>query len=723
MSHELRTPLNSLLILAKVLAENADGKLSPKQVKFAETIYSAGTDLLALINDVLDLSKIESGMMQTEQDEVTFADLRDNVFRTFRHIAEGKGLHFTVDLDPALPRAMTTDAKRLQQVIKNLLSNAIKFTETGGVTLTIQKVDEGWSKDHPVLNLSRNVIAFTVTDTGIGIPEDKQAVIFEAFRQADGTTSRKYGGTGLGLSISRQIANLLGGEIRLTSTAGKGSTFTLYLPQTYIPTAFMPRQQAAAAGPANQPSANADASATPVPRLLQTPFVPAPPPPASTPVTGAGNGDYEPPLLAPGEMTDDRASIEPGDRVLLVIEDDMNFIPVMMELGRKRGFKVAVANRGEKAVQLAKQLKPEAITLDIRLPDMGGWLILRQLKFDGATRHIPIHIVSVEEDVRRGIALGADTYTEKSEDKQNLLALFDVIQKGIVSRNLLVVAADDNLAKQMLKVVDGPDLTTTRVTSIEEAIAAIDKQKYDCVVVGCGEPGSGDGQASCRTALDLIAAIEKHPGSGLLPIVVYAVGEPPREQEAEFRQLADLAVVKRVSSPERLFDETAVFLSRHEADLTEEQRRMLETLRQRETILPGGTVLIVDDDVRNIFALTSGLERHRMKVLHAESGQAGIEMLARQGDVDVVLMDIMMPEMDGYETIRRIRQIPEFRTLPIIALTAKAMKGDREKCIEAGASDYIPKPVILEDLIALLRVWLPQANDDVPTGSVLADVQ
>ncbi|HET8547069.1 MAG TPA: HAMP domain-containing protein, partial [Bryobacteraceae bacterium] len=726
MSHELRTPLNSLLILARVLAENSDGKLSPKQVKFAETIYSAGTDLLALINDILDLSKIESGMMQADQDEVSFADLRDNMFRTFRHIAEGKGLHFTVDLDPALPKSMTTDSKRLRQVIKNLLSNALKFTEKGGVTLNIQKVEEGWSKDHPVLNLSRNVIAFSVTDTGIGIPEEKQAVIFEAFRQADGTTSRKYGGTGLGLSISREIAKLLGGEIRLRSSAGRGSTFTLYLPQTYISTAFTPRQQAATAGPSGQA---ATTTTTDLPPQVPLAARALPQAGARKPESAAGtanpgsNGDYDPPLLAPGEMIDDRATIQPGDRVLLIIEDDVNFVPLVMELARKRGFKVAVTNRGEKALQLAKQLRPEAITLDIRLPDMGGWLILRQLKSDPLTRHIPVHVITIEEDVRRGIALGADSYTEKTEDKHHLLAVFDRIEAGTITRNLLLVEADEQRAAQIRKVVDGADVMTVRVASAEEALDAIGKQDFDCMVVTCGEPAPNGDEPSCRSALDLISAIQKNPAVNVLPTVIYSSGELSREHEDELRRLGESAIVKRVNSPERLLEETAIFLSRRQEDLTADQQRMLELLRRRDTILAGGTVLIVDDDVRNIFALTSGLERHRMKVLHAESGQAGIEMLAQYAGIDVVLMDIMMPEMDGYEAIRRIREIPEFRSLPIIALTAKAMKGDREKCIEAGASDYIPKPVILEDLIALLRVWLPQTQENMDAGSVLVDAQ
>ena len=441
MSHELRTPLNSLLILAKVLAENSEGKLSPKQVKFAETIYSAGTDLLALINDILDLSKIESGMMAVEVEEVLFTDVRDYVLRTFRHVAEGKGLVLNVDLDNDLPRMMATDNKRLQQVLKNLLSNALKFTEEGNVQLRVRRVETGWNPENRVLNSARHVVAFQVHDTGIGIPEDKQQIIWEAFRQADGTTSRKYGGTGLGLSISREIARLLGGEIHLESTPDVGSTFTMYLPQAYTP---IPedrrRQQARAVALLETKPAASDvrelqkaataASVSSVETEDRTPMVET-----ASPLTDDGEGDFvsgpppleESPILLVSDISDDRTTITPGDKVLLVIEDDLRFLPLLIEMGRERGFKCVVAPRGDKGLALARELRPAAITLDIRLPDMAGWLVLSRLKYDPATRHIPVHVISVDEDYRRGLALGAESYLEKTEDADALRETFDKI--------------------------------------------------------------------------------------------------------------------------------------------------------------------------------------------------------------------------------------------------------------------------------------------------------
>ncbi|MBI1896667.1 MAG: HAMP domain-containing protein, partial [Acidobacteria bacterium] len=678
MSHELRTPLNSLLILAKVLAENSDGKLSPKQVKFAETIYGAGTDLLALINDILDLSKIESGMMVLEQDELQLIDLRDYVLRTFRHVAEGKGLAFNVEIGEDVPRTMITDSKRLQQVIKNLLANALKFTDHGSVSLRIRRALSGWSSEKQALNQARNVIAFDVVDTGIGIPSDKQNVIFEAFRQADGTTSRRYGGTGLGLSISREIARLLGGEIRLQSAPAVGSTFTLFLPQAY-------------AGPAvNRPDLR------PSPAEAVTPI----------PSEAVLLGDIEPPLLARADVIDDRGQLQPDDKVLLVIEDDAAFAPVLMDLAHKRGFKVVLANRGDKGLALARELKPNAITLDIHLPDMAGWLVLHQLKYDPETRHIPIHIISVDDDLRRGLALGADSYLEKTVDEEALVATFDKIQTSMhpLLRQLLLIESEQERAREIMEVAGGPDVQFTLVTGGEEALERIEHSEFDCVVTS-----STVGDLGIAPFLEKIRKRRHLPE---LPIVVYAPGELSPGEESALRCAAEEGVLKRVRSLARVLEETTIFLNRREQDLTDKQRALLERLRRQDTMLAGSAVLIIDDDVRNIFALTSGLERHHIKVLHAEGGRAGMELLKQHPEIDLVLLDIMMPEMDGYETSHAIRQMPQFRGLPIIALTAKAMKGDREKCIEAGASDYIPKPVVLEELIAMLRVWLPQTRGD-----------
>jgi HAMP domain-containing protein/signal transduction histidine kinase/DNA-binding response OmpR family regulator len=715
MSHELRTPLNSLLILAKVLAENADGKLSPKQVKFAETIYSAGTDLLGLINDILDLAKIESGMMIVEQEDVLLTDVRDYVLRTFRHVADGKGINFTVEIDNDLPKVMSTDNKRLQQILKNLLSNALKFTEEGSVGLHVRRAESGWSSENEVLNNTRNILAFEVTDTGIGIPDDKQQLIFEAFRQADGTTSRKYGGTGLGLSISRDITRLLGGEIHLQSVEGKGSTFTLYLPQTYVPVAAESRTASTRSlllettplrsdvGRQESPSVEMFASTSNGTPIID--MVPHPMPRVQEP----------PPILLAADIKDDRATIEIGDKVLLIVEDDPNFIPILVDLAHDRGFKCVAAPRGDKGLALARELRPAAITLDIRLPDMAGWVVLSRLKYDAATRHIPVHVISVDEDYRRGLALGAESYLEKTTDRNELAATFDRIERSVQAsaHTLLVTDSEEGRRSEIAKLVgEGTGVLTSTAATGAEALQMLAKSTFDCAVFTAPLPD--------MAVSEVVDQVQKHPGGTELPLIVYATGDLSDEEEAELRRVSHTAVLKTVHTRERLLEETAVFLNRKEEDLTDEQKQIIEEARRRDNLLTGGKVLIVDDDVRNIFALTSGLERHKLTVLHAESGRAGIEMLQQNPDVDLVLMDIMMPEMDGYQTTRAIRDLPQFRNLPIIALTAKAMKGDREKCIQAGASDYIPKPIVLEELVALLRVWLPEVSTRKIAEAVLS---
>ena len=699
MSHELRTPLNSLLILAKVLSENSDGKLSPKQVKFAETIYSAGTDLLALINDILDLSKIESGMMVVEPEDVLFPDLRDFVQRTFRHVAEGKGVQFNADLCEDLPRAMSTDMKRLQQVIKNLVSNALKFTEQGSVSLKVCRASGGWNPDNAMLNKAGTVISFEVKDTGIGIAQDKQQIIFEAFRQAEGGTSRKYGGTGLGLSISREITRLLGGEITLSSRPEQGSTFTLFLPLTYTPLQVDNTRQRAARETILETKPVKSDLRTLVreqtqsePQRIDEPQAPMP----------------EQAVWVAPEVKDDRATITASDRVLLIVEDDMNFIPLLVDLAHERGFKCVIAMRGDRALSLAREMRPTAITLDIRLPDMAGWVVLSRLKYDSETRHIPVHIISVDEDYRRGMSLGAESYLEKSYDKDALVETFDkIVASATVHQRSIIVADGDQerRARTVSLIGGGPNLRTVDVATGDAALNEIKVQDFDCAVMASRLPD--------MTASRLIEEIWKQPGRAELPMIVSCIDSLTREEQLDLKRVSEQAVVKTVDSQERLMEECAVFLNRRDEELTQEQRNVIEEARLRDHVLVGGKVLIIDDDVRNIFALTSGLERHKLDVLHAESGKEGLQVLERHPDVDLVLMDIMMPQMDGYETTRRIRQIPQFQKLPIIALTAKAMKGDREKCIQAGASDYIPKPVVLEELVSLLRVWLPQVQTPV----------
>ncbi|MFQ4143179.1 response regulator [Chlorogloeopsis sp. ULAP02] len=676
MSHELRTPLNSLLILAKMLADNVDANLTDKQVEYSRTIYAAGNDLLSLINDILDLAKIESGTMSIDINQIQFFDLRDYLERNFRQLAQNKGLNFTIELAPELPQTINTDAKRLQQILKNLLSNAIKFTERGEVRLRVFVAKQGWSPNHESLNRAQTVIAFTVKDTGIGIAPEKQKLIFEAFQQADGTTSRKYGGTGLGLSISREISRLLDGEITLTSNPGEGSTFTLYLPQS--------RRNG------KQNDTEHDRKLTghrQVEMWAKKEQLPPISPSVSLP-------------LSHSVIIDDRDNIAEGDRLLLIVEDDVKFARILLEMAREHQFKAIVAQSGNAGLALAGEYQPAAIILDIRLPEMDGWTVLDRLKHDQNTRHIPVHIMTVEEGRQRSLQQGAIAYLQKPINSEVLHQALTKI-KGFVERrvkNLLIVEDDENQRKSIVELIGEGDVAITAVSNGSEALAAIASQTYDCLVLDLGLPDM-DG-------FELIEQIKSSPNGEALPIVIYTGREITKAQETQLRRLAETIIVKDVRSPERLFDETALFLHRVQAQLPAPKRLMLEQLQNSDSLLAGKKVLIVDDDVRNIFALTSVLERYQMQILYAENGNDGIEVLQNNPDINVVLMDIMMPEMDGYETTRRIRQQPEFKSLPIIALTAKAMQGDREKCISAGASDYITKPVDTEQLLSLLRVWL-----------------
>ncbi|HYC48423.1 MAG TPA: response regulator, partial [Burkholderiales bacterium] len=667
MSHELRTPLNSILILGQQLAENSEGNLSPRQVEFAQTIHGAGTDLLNLISDILDLSKIESGTVTVECEELPFAHLRDLVQRNFGHVAEARKLMFNNEFDAALgATAMTTDPKRLLQVLKNLLSNAFKFTDQGGVRLEVAPATSGWSIDHPVLSKADAVVRFAVTDTGIGIPPEKQKIIFEAFQQADAGTSRKYGGTGLGLAISRELASLLGGEIRLSSMPGLGSTFTLYLPIKYV-------------GPASGKLAG------------------------TVPATVDHSSAFQPIVLpAPRveEIPDDRENIEAGEPVLLIAEDDPHYARTLLALARDHGFKAIVAMRGAEALALARKYKPTAVSLDIFLPDMLGWTVLSQLKQDPATRHIPVQICTVEEERQHGLERGAFAYLNKPLTTDSIEAAFERIKRFAEprARQLLVVEDDPAERMSIQELIAHDDVSITAVGTGHEALAAMHEREYDCVVLDLRLPD--------MSGFDLLAEIQKEPQLRDVPIVVFTGRELSQDEETQLRTMAKSIVLKGVQSPERLLDETALFLHRVVSDLPLSKRRMLESLNQSDEALIGKKVLVVDDDVRNIFALTSLLERHHMHTVSAGSGEEAIKLVNDASDISLVLMDIMMPEMDGYETMKRIRQDPKFRRLPIIALTAKAMKGDREKCLEAGASDYIAKPVNTDQLLSLLRIWL-----------------
>ncbi|MBE8969974.1 response regulator [Nostocales cyanobacterium LEGE 12452] len=698
MSHELRTPLNSLLILAKLLTDNIEQNLTAKQVEYSQTIYSAGTDLLTLINDILDLAKIESGTMSIDLIPMPLAELGDVIERTFRQIAQSKGLAFTIEFTPELPDTIYSDVKRLQQVLKNLLSNAFKFTEHGEVRLRIAVAKLGWSNDNETLNHAQLVIAFSVSDTGIGIAPEKQKVIFEAFQQADGSTSRRYGGTGLGLSISREIARLFGGEIKLISQPGEGSTFTFYLPQLSAESRVLSAESRSTLPTTSASLRDATRSLLPQRGTLSTsPHSARAERPATANSTQHG---LNAPLPLTALINDDRTTIERGDRVLLIVEDDLNFARILLDMAQQQGFKVIAAQTGSTGLMLAQQFLPSAILLDIRLPEMDGWTVLDRLKHNPNTRHIPVHIMTVEEGRQRGLQLGAIAYLQKPLTSETISEALTKI-KGFVERqvkNLLVVEDDDTQRLSIVELIGNSDVSTTAVADGATALEAIRTQHFDCLVLDLGLPD--------MTGFELIEQIKLLPHGKTLPIIVYTGREISKAQETELRRIAETIIIKDVRSPERLLDETALFLHRVQANLPEPKRQILEQLHSQDYLLTGKKALIVDDDMRNIFALTSMLERYQIQVLYAENGREGITLLENTPDIDVVLMDVMMPEMDGYDTTRTIRQNEQFKSLPIIALTAKAMQGDREKCIEAGASDYITKPVDTEQLLSLLRVWL-----------------
>jgi len=673
MSHELRTPLNSLLILAKLLADNQEGTLTEKQIEFAKTIYNAGSDLLELINDILDLSKVEAGKMDVRPQPVEPLAIADYVERNFRPVADSKSLEFAVEVADDVPGRIVTDEQRLQQILKNLLSNAFKFTERGSVRLTISRAPEDIRYGDTRLREAEEVVRYAVADTGIGIPDDKLKLIFEAFQQADGTTSRRYGGTGLGLSISREIARLLGGEIHVESSPGEGSTFSLYLPVE---------------APLPVEVADADVEAPEVPELDDVPPV-------------------DPALLhaADPEVEDDRADIADGDRVVLIVEDDADFARTELELARERGFKGIVAGRGDVGLALAHEYKPDAIILDLKLPVRDGWQVLEHLKRHPQTRHIPVHIVSggVENGgVQEALRAGAVAVLEKPVEPDALDAqyakILEFVERG--TRRLLVVDDDDEQRNAIVELIgSGEDVEVVAVASSEEALDALDADgQFDCMVLDLKLP-----RMSGFQLLEKVKTDERFRG---LPVIVYTGTDLTRREEARLKKYAETVIVKDVRSPERLLDETALFLHRVESRLPADKRRMLEQLHSADEVFKGKRVLIADDDMRNVFALAAVLERQGMEVQFAENGNEAVAAVEAGPEFDLVLMDIMMPELDGYGAIAKIRENPRFQKLPIISLTAKAMKGDREKSIASGASDYITKPVDTDQLLSLMRVWL-----------------
>ena len=683
MSHELRTPLNSLLILSDQLCKNSEGNLTAKQVEFSKTIHSSGNDLLMLINDILDLSKIESGTVVVDVNELRLSDLQMYVERTFRHVAEAKNVDFLITTGLQLPVSMVTDVKRLQQILKNLLSNAFKFTHQGHVALAIEEAFTGWSPDHEELNRAQQVLAFSVTDTGIGISSDKQQIIFEAFQQADGSTSRKYGGTGLGLAISRELSRLLGGEIRLSSAPGEGSSFVLYLPLTYS----SPRGARKPGGSAEQriePSA-------PISRLgfeKQNIVFDE----AALPLEASAPAD---------EAADDRHTIQPGDFVLLIVENDLAFASFLLDAARAKGFKGLVTSLGAGALTLAAEFKPSAITLDMHLPDMEGWRVLERIKQDFSVRHIPVCVISTDDSQERAYRSGAMAFIAKPiPSKEVLDDMLDQLHRYVSRpvRHVLVALKDEALRAEVTGLLGHSHILCLPASSLAD-VKPEDLARFECAITD--EPSLAQGFEQVRHALPSSSML------GPLPVVVWREGAIDALHQPAW-QARDGFLFREARSVPRVLDLALHALHLNEARMTEKQRGTLRSLHDANKSLAGKRVLIVDDDMRNIFALATVLEEEGMDIVWADNGHDAIAKVAADPKLSVVLMDIMMPVMDGLVTMQEIRKLPAGKTLPMIAVTAKAMKGDREKCIEAGAWDYLSKPVNTENLLAVLRAWLPR---------------
>jgi HAMP domain-containing protein/signal transduction histidine kinase/CheY-like chemotaxis protein len=685
MSHELRTPLNSLLILAQQLYENHDGNLNDKQVSYAKTIHSCGDDLIQLINDILDLSKIESGYISTDFVKLQFHEIANFVETTFKHISENKNLRFTIDLDPKLPTSMETDAQRLNQILKNLLSNAFKFTEKGEVKLRIYEAHNNWRQHHTGLSNAQKVVAFEIRDTGIGISKDKQNIIFEAFQQAEGSTSRKYGGTGLGLSISRGLADLLGGSIELISEIGSGSSFTLFLPIDYDPAkAKREKQTNLKISEYKLADGVTDAAIQSVPTIK---------------VSDTKDLDALNEII--NEVGDDRNNIQANDKVVLVIEDDVRFGKIMIEKAHELELKVVVATHFGDVFDLVNKYNPVAVTLDVKLPDASGWRVLDLFKNDINFRHIPVHLISGEENKLLAMQRGARSFHLKPLKTEALSNLFNDIVKFNEKKQKKILLIEDNEldSSQMKKVLDNGDLINIEIVDTgHKALELISQNTYDCIIVDYMLPDIA--------GLDLVTEISTLSKIQMTPVLIYSAKDFLPKERNQLKQYANRILLKDVSSLDLLLEEMILLLHIDHKNLLPEKRKLIENLRAKNDILANKKVLVVDDDVRNLFALTTAFDRYAIQTITAESGQEAMTILEENHDIDIVLMDIMMPEMDGYETTQKIRREHKNKTLPIIAVTAKAMKGDREKCIDAGASDYITKPVKIDQLLSLMRVWM-----------------
>ncbi len=677
MSHELRTPLNSLMILSSLLKQNKDGNLSEKQVEFAATINSAGMDLLNLINDILDLSKVEAGQMQFNFAALPVPDLCDSVRATFEPLAEQKGLAFRVAADAGVPAMFHGDEQRVHQILKNLLSNALKFTEKGEVSLRIATPSE---QENP---LPVPALAFIVSDTGIGVSAAKQQLVFDAFQQADGSISRKYGGTGLGLSISLQLAHKMHGDIRMSSAEGQGSVFTLYMPL------------AAAAGQAEQTAAPKVAYTAPLPPKIQAPR----PAVAAPPAAGRESGES---LSFPAPLLDDRTQLAAGDKCILIIEDDLNFAKILQGMVKERGFDALVASDGESGIAMAKRFLPSAIVLDVMLPHIDGWGVMRSLKDNPATRHIPVHFITCLDDRQKAMAMGAIGFATKPVSMEQLNEVFHSIEGSLAKsvRRLLIVEDNEHEAKSMVALLEENDVDIAVAVSGKEAIDLLSSQPFDCMVLDLG--------LADMSGFELLEYIQNMEGARRIPVIIHSGRDLSHEDERKLRRYAESIIIKGAKSPERLLNEVTLFLHLVESNLHPNKQRMIRTAIDKEAMLEGRKVLLVDDDMRNIFSLSSVLAEKNMVVVEAENGREAIARLDEHQDIGIILMDIMMPEMDGYTAMREIRKNPRLVNIPIIAMTAKALRGDQEKCMAAGASDYISKPIEVDKLLSLIRVWIFQ---------------
>ncbi len=668
MSHELRTPLNSMMILSSLLKDNREGTLTPKQVEFAATINTAGRDLLNLINDILDLSKIESGHLELHYEKFTINEISEQLEALFHPVGSEKGIEVKFSTEKSAPDSFVTDGQRTMQILKNLLSNACKFTSQGSVTLHTYRPD---SRENP---LGSEAVAFSVTDTGIGIPQEKQSLIFSAFQQADGSTSRNYGGTGLGLSISRQLARSMGGEILLASEKGKGSVFTLYLP-------LVQSAQASEAITSIIPAASKKPA-----KVMETI---TPRPKTSDPL--------------PSPIPDDRDLLPDDARTILIIEDDLTFAGILAEMVRARNFSALIAADGENGIAMAERYQPNAIILDVMLPHIDGWGVMRSLKDNPKTRHIPVHFITCLEERQKAMSMGAVGYATKPVSSDQLDQVFAELEKAIskTTKRLLIVEDDSAQVEAMIALLDARNVSISVANSGSAAISQIKNESFDCVVLDLGLSDMG--------AFEMLEELKKLDPHRSIPVIIHTGRELTHEDELRLHHFAESIIIKGAKSPERLLNEVTLFLHLVESSLEPGKQRMIRSSLDKEAMLAGKKVLIVDDDMRNIFSLSSALSEKDIVILEAENGREALERLDAFPDIDLVLMDIMMPEMDGYEAMRRIRKDPRFLNLPVIALTAKVMKGDREECLKAGASDYIPKPVDMEKLFSLLRVWLYSA--------------